>query len=55
MRAASSGCSMEEEARRILRAVLEADAAANGMAVVTRNEADFAGVGVDIINPWMND
>lgn len=27
VRAASSGCSMEEEARRILRAVLEADAA----------------------------
>lgn len=30
-------------------------AAANGMAVVTRHEADFAGVGVDIINPWKND
>ena len=36
-------------------AQIAAIAAANGMAVVTRNEADFAGVCVDIINPWMND
>lgn len=36
-------------------AQIAAIAAANGMAVVTRNEADFAGVGVDIVNPWMND
>lgn len=36
-------------------AQIAAIAAANGMSVVTRHEADFAGAGVDIINPWRND
>lgn len=36
VRAASSGCSMEEEARRILRAVLEADAAPSDLVASIR-------------------
>lgn len=34
-------------------AMIAATALANGMRVATRDVNDFAGAGVDIINPWM--
>ena len=34
-------------------ALIAATAFAHGMVVVTRNVADFANTGVDIINPWI--
>jgi predicted nucleic acid-binding protein len=33
-------------------AMIAATARAHGMAVATRNTADFAGAGVELINPW---
>jgi hypothetical protein len=33
-------------------ALIAATALVHGMAIVTRNAEDFAGTGVDIINPW---
>ena len=33
-------------------AQIAATAAANSMAVVTRNSDDFAGTGVQVVNPW---
>jgi predicted nucleic acid-binding protein len=36
-------------------ALIAATALVHGMDVVTRNDADFAGTGVTIINPWKAD
>jgi predicted nucleic acid-binding protein len=33
-------------------ALIAATALVHGMTVVTRNVADFAGTGVDVVNPW---
>lgn len=35
-------------------AVIAATAAVHGMAVVTRNTADFATMGVALVNPWLH-
>ena len=32
--------------------LIAATAIAHGLAVITRNEADFAHCGVQVINPW---
>ena len=32
---------------------IAAIAEAHGMVLVTRNEKDFAGIGIDLINPWI--
>ena len=34
-------------------ALIAATALVHGMAVVTRNASDFAGMGVQVINPWL--
>lgn len=34
-------------------ALIAATAIVHGMRIVTRNEVDFAGAGVDIVNPWL--
>ena len=33
-------------------ALIAATALVHGMTIVTRNVADFAGTGVDVVNPW---
>lgn len=33
-------------------ALIAATAATRGMIVVTRNISDFAGLGIDLVNPW---
>lgn len=46
----------EQRGRRmpVIDSLLAATAHANKLAVVTRNGADMAGSGVEIINPWKN-
>jgi predicted nucleic acid-binding protein len=34
--------------------LLGATAAQHGLSMVTRNERDFAGLGLDVINPWIS-
>lgn len=36
----------------VVDGLLAATAKVRGMALVTRNESDFAGLGIDVINPW---
>ena len=46
----------EQRGRRmpVIDSLLAATAQANKLAVVTRNGADMAGSGVEVINPWKN-
>jgi hypothetical protein len=36
----------------VIDALLAATAKTNGLTLVTRNEADVAGLGVDVLNPF---
>ena len=40
------------EVSKPVDAMIAAVAASRGMAVATRNASDFAGMGVEVINPW---
>ena len=40
------------EVSKPVDAMIAAVAASRGMAVATRNASDFAGMGVQVINPW---
>lgn len=40
------------EVGKPIDAMIAAVAASRGMAVATRNTSDFAGMGVEVINPW---
>ena len=40
------------EVSKPVDAMIAAVAASRGMAVATRNTGDFAGMGVEVINPW---
>jgi toxin FitB len=40
------------EVSKPVDAIIAAVAASRGMAVATRNTGDFAGMGVEVINPW---
>jgi predicted nucleic acid-binding protein len=40
------------EVSKPVDAMIAAVAASRGMAVATRNTSDFAGMGVEVINPW---
>ncbi|WP_419932241.1 PIN domain-containing protein [Candidatus Poriferisodalis sp.] len=56
--AAAAYAALAASRRAAGRPVAQADAqiaaiaAANGMAVVTRNSDDFVGTGVEVVNPW---
>ena len=41
-----------ERSRPVAGALIAATALVHGLAVVTRNVADFAGTGVVVVNPW---
>lgn len=43
------------EVSKPVDAMIAAVAASRGMAVATRNTSDFAGMGVELINPWDSD
>jgi len=43
------------EVSKPVNAMIAAVAASRGMAVATRNTSDFAGMGVELINPWDSD
>lgn len=40
--------------RRIMDVWLAAIALHHGLTIVTRNERDFTGLGIEIVNPWTN-
>ena len=49
---------LRAQARRtmpMLDTLIAATALAHGLTIVTRNIADFEGLGVTLINPWSND